>query len=67
MALEPKEWVKAHHRSNKNVSSGVFVYIDSETLRFSNIPTDKPLLVKRYPTSEGKIILKFKVQDKVKE
>ena len=62
MVVETKEWVKVHHRSSKNESGGIFVYIDCDTLRFSGIPIDKPLMVKRYPTSEGKIILKFKVQ-----
>ena len=63
MAVEPKEWVKTCHRSNKKKSGGIFVYIDCDTLRFCGLPTDKPLLVKRYPTVEGKVILKFKVQD----
>ena len=62
MAVESKEWTNAHHRSGKNKSGGVFVYVDSDTLRFSGIPTDKPLLVRRYPTKEGKVILQFKVK-----
>ena len=62
MAVESKEWVKVHHRLGKKKSGGVFVYIDSDTLRFSGIPIDKELEVKRYPTSEGKVILKFRVK-----
>lgn len=62
MAIEPKEWVKVHHRSGKKKSGGVFVYIDSDTLRFSGIPTDQELEVKRYHTEKGKIILQFRVK-----
>ena len=62
MASESKEWVNAHHRSYNSKSGGVFVYVDSVTLRFSGIPIDKPLQVKRYPTKEGKVILKFRVK-----
>ena len=62
MAVESKEWIIAHHRSKKKKSGGVFVYVDSDTLRFSGIPIDKELEVKRYPTREGKVILKFRVK-----
>lgn len=61
MTNEVKEWAKTYRRSYKKKSGGVFVYVDSETLRFSGLPNDKQLLVKRYPTKEGKVILKFKV------
>ena len=61
MAVESKEWVKVYHRTTKNKSGGVFVYVDSDTLRFSGIPLDQELEVKRYPTKEGKVILQFRV------
>lgn len=63
MVVEAKEWVKVHHRSNKTKSGGVFVYVDSETLRFSGLPTDKPLEVKRFPTRKKKVILQFRVKE----
>ncbi len=63
MVQESKEWVKTSHRSSKTKSGGVFVYVDSDTLRFSGLPTDKPLLVKRHPTKHGKVILQFKVKE----
>lgn len=62
MVVESKEWVKTHHRSKNTKSGGVFVYIDSDTLRFSGLPTDKELLARRYPTRNGKVIIQFKVK-----
>lgn len=62
MAIESKEWVKVHHRSRKNKNSGVFVYIPSDVLRFSGIPTDQELEVKRYHTDKDKVILQFRVK-----
>ena len=61
MVNEAKEWVKTAHRSSKTKSGGIFVYIDSETLKDAGIPTDKELIAKRYPTKKGTVILKFKV------
>ena len=62
MVIESKEWVKVYHRTTKNKSGGVFVYVDSDTLRFSGIPTDQELEVKRYHTEKGKVILQFRVK-----
>lgn len=60
MTIEANEWVKTYRRSYKLKTGGVFVYVDSETLRMSGLSNDKPLMVKRYPTKEKKVILKFK-------
>lgn len=62
MVIEQKEWIKTYHRSYKNKTGGIFVYIDSQTLLDSGLPIDKPLICKRYPTKTGKIILKLKVE-----
>jgi len=63
MACEPKEWIKTTHRSGKNKSGGIFVYIDSQTLEFSGLPTDKPLVAKRYPSKNNTVIIKLKVKE----
>ena len=63
MVVESKEWIKTCYRSKKTKSGGVFVYIDSDTLRFSGLPTDKELIARRYPTRNKKVIIQFKVKE----
>jgi len=60
MAMESKEWVNVTHRSYKRKSGGVFVYIDSVTLVNANVSTTEELQVKRYPSKEGTVILRFR-------
>lgn len=60
MANEPKEWIVARYRSKKVKTGSVHVTINSETLRYANIPEGVDLLVKVYPLNKGKVLLKFK-------
>lgn len=70
MAIEPKEWVKVRYRTNKIKTGSIHVSINSDTLRYANIPKGVDLLVKAYPLRTGKgknkdknigrVLLKFK-------
>lgn len=60
MAIEPKEWVKVRYRSKKVKTGSIHVSINSETLRFADIPKGVNLMVRVYPLNKGKVLLKFK-------
>lgn len=53
MAREANEWSYASKRSNKKLSGGMHVYIDSNTLQVAlqnvNISKNSRLKIKRYP------------------
>jgi len=55
---EAKEWVNAVYKSKKKETSGIYIYVDFETLKKSlgetDIPIGSPLKIKRYPLKGAK-------------
>jgi len=60
MGQESKEWVNVSRKLRKSESGGVFVYVDSETLRFSGITGVGKLEMKRQSLNNGKVLLHFR-------